>query len=209
MALTESKSTDVALTMVDEINHRVMNEYTEAIATLSVAQRSLADPAARDILKTAASRLDAHAAAHRALLRPNGGGLIDAGEYVERVCLTISNALLEERGATMRLETEEIPLSPDRCWRLGLIVSELLRNAVRHGLSRSNGTIVVRLCRRGHLVSCAVSNGAGGRASPGSGRGRQLVHVLASEMGGSVEWIFSEEGAFVRVEAPLDDLMAL
>ena len=70
----------LGLHLVEEISHRVFNEYAEAIALLTLAasrNRTTADP----VLTQAADRLRAHAETHRALLGPSDGP-IDLGQYI-------------------------------------------------------------------------------------------------------------------------------
>ncbi len=59
-----------SLVLVEELEHRVINEYSQAIATLTLAARRVGDAFARRELFAAAERLHAHADAHRALGRP-------------------------------------------------------------------------------------------------------------------------------------------
>jgi two-component sensor histidine kinase len=61
----------LALHLVEEISHRVVNEYTEAIAILALAASRGHAPA--DLaLARAANRLRAHADSHRAFFRADG-----------------------------------------------------------------------------------------------------------------------------------------
>ena len=63
----------LALHLVEEISHRVVNEYAEAIAILALAA-SRGSTTAQSALTQAAERLRAHADSHRALLAPRPRG---------------------------------------------------------------------------------------------------------------------------------------
>ena len=71
-----------SLELVEELNHRVVNEYAEAIACLTAAARRSPSPFARKALTDAAHRLMAHADAHRALLPPPVEGMVSLADYV-------------------------------------------------------------------------------------------------------------------------------
>jgi len=190
------------LHLVEEISHRVINEYTEAIASLSLAARS-ADAQARLALDVAASRLRAHAEAHRALLAPSGDQRVDLAEHLAMVCRCMSAATLADHHIRLVLETDEVWLDADRCWRAGLIVAELIRNAVRHGLADCTGRIRVTVNRTSGCVSCLVcDNGSGRPHLQQPGRGRRLVQALAAELDGSVSWRFTPSGCHVEFHFP-------
>jgi two-component sensor histidine kinase len=190
------------LHLVEEINHRVINEYAEAIAGLS---RAAADPACdvRQALRQAADRLHAHAENHRALLPPMEGR-VNLADYMGRLCASFSRAFLADRQIALTLETDEVWLVSDRAWRLGLIIAELIRNAARHGLGGRGGTITVQITRSCGDVVCLV--GDDGRIKPAgkSGRGMALMRALASDLGGSVEWWRDECGCLVQLRAPAE-----
>jgi two-component sensor histidine kinase len=120
------------LHLVEEISHRVVNEYAEAISTLALAAAS-ADSQARETLTLAANRLRAQVEAHRALQAPFIEGVMDLADYVEQVSACLAKSSLAQNGVRLTVNIEEIWLDADRCWRVGLIVAELVRNAARHG----------------------------------------------------------------------------
>ena len=192
----------LALHLVEEISHRVINEYAEAIAILSLAA-SRGEATAAPALRLAADRLHAMAEAHRSLLVPITEEAIDLGDHVGKLCASLSRASLGERGIRLTVTTDEIQLDAARCWRVSLIVSELVRNATRHGLKSRQGSIHVTLNRRGSSVWCVVCDDGCAAFDPPEGRGRRLIRALTTELGGSVEWKFTPCGSVVGLRFPV------
>jgi two-component sensor histidine kinase len=201
--LTPAADRMLPLHLVEEISHRVANEYAEAIAGLSLAAARDARSDVRRVLKQAADRLHAHAEAHRALLPPVDGQM-NLADYLGRLCATFSRATLVDRSIQLSVDTDEIWLSADRAWRIGLTVAELIRNAARHGLRGRAGSIAVRVARAGEDVVCVV--GDDGRCAPNSaaGRGISVARALADDLGGSIDWWFTERGCLARLRAPAE-----
>jgi hypothetical protein len=123
------------LILVEEISHRVVNEYSQAIAGIRLAARDVASSEAQAVLATAATRLLSFAEAHRALQAPRSGETINLADYLHRLCGAMTASFLQERGVRLSLSTDAVALPGERCWRVGLIVSELITNCVRHGLN--------------------------------------------------------------------------
>lgn len=187
------------LYLLEEISHRVMNEYAAAICDLTLAARRSASARERATLHRVAERLRTHAEAHRALLAPVDEGPIDLADYLGRICASMSKALLADREIRLLAEMDEVWLDAGRCWRIGLIVSELIRNAVRHGLAGRTGCIRVALARTPDGVSCVVSDNGAAAWDVKRGRGCRLVETLAQELGGAVGWRFTPIGCFAEL----------
>jgi two-component sensor histidine kinase len=179
-----------------------VNEYAEAISTLSLAAAAAPDARSELALTSAAIRLRAHAEAHRALQAPIYQGPMDLADYVEQLCASLSRAQLAEQGVRLTVRADEVWLDTDRGWRVGLIVAELIRNASRHGLSGGPGAIGVEVIAEPHRIVCRVFDD--GRAAPafGVGRGHRVVQALADELGGSIDWSFAPSGCCVRLAFP-------
>jgi two-component sensor histidine kinase len=189
--------------LVDEISHRVANEYAAAVASISLAARRCADAGAKIALADAAERLLDHAAAHRALRPPLARGLSELGLYLRGLCGAIVRAKLAERNITLTLIEEPIELDAERCWRVGLIVSELIANAARHGLRGRAGGIVVELATCNGAVECRVADD-GSSVDPKPGRGARIAGALALELGGRIDWEFGPRGTTARLCFPQD-----
>jgi len=196
-----SKSS-ATLLLVEEISHRVFNDYMRAIASIQLAARQISDPFARaEMLKTA-QLLQNQADVHRALLPPQCDDAIDLSNYLQDVCGAIAAASLGSSGIRLTLIQSEAYLPAERCWRMGLVVSELVTNAAKHGLGWSTGEIVVKVTSFENEICCRVSNNGIAIARPGSGRGQTLVSMLATDLGGRVDWRFGDAGADVLVWVP-------
>lgn len=188
---------------VEEIGHRVTNEYAEAIAGLALATAADGRSDVRRVLKQAADRLRAHAEAHRPLLPPVEGQ-VNLAEYLGRVCATFSRATLADRGVHLSVDCDDIWLSADRAWRIGLTVAELIRNAARHGLHGRAGSIAVKVAQAGDDVICAVGDDGRCAENAAPGRGVSVARALAGDLGGSIEWWFTERGCLARLRAPAE-----
>jgi two-component sensor histidine kinase len=195
-------STDQLL-LVEEISHRVVNEYTIAIAAIDVEASRIADEDARAVLERAAGRLRAHANAHRALKPPVFAGDVDLGEYLGRLCAALYDTMLRESGVKLALAYDRIDLAAERCWRVGLIFAELITNSFRHGFNGGGGTIVIEIRLVGGEVHCQIADDGGSLPNPAASRGRQVTEGLARDLGGEVTWYFDAGGVTAVLAFPL------
>jgi two-component sensor histidine kinase len=196
----------IALTLVDEINHRVINEYSEAIASLSIAASRTPEQDAKAALRRAADRLRDHAASHRALSPPVGGERANLADYIGEICIALTKAMLEERGVHLELKTVDAIIPGERCWQIGLIVAELIRNAARHGLRGQAGQISVHITGCSDNLTCLVEDTGRASATVSPGRGQRLVRALVADLGGSVQWSFRSDGSFALLQFPRLDV---
>jgi two-component sensor histidine kinase len=190
------------LVLVSEISHRVVNEYTEAIASIRLAAARLASAEARQILSEAAIILCNFADAHRALQLPRAASAVDLGDYLARLCAATMAAGLNQRGVRLRLSCDAIHMSSERCWRVALIVSELVTNSVRHGLQGGPGQVVIDLAEDGDLIACRVSDDGVAAPTIQPAQGLSVVKGLAAELDGDVCWRFGPSGTAAVLTFP-------
>ena len=193
-----------ALLLLEELNHRVINEFTEAISTLSLAQRA-SDSETQAALRSAAARLQAHAEAHRALMPPLKGGRVNLAQYLSSLCAALASASLADRGVQLTLRIDDMTVAAERSWRIGLVIVELVRNAWRHGFAGGAGAIIVRVAKQGGTITCVVGDNGRGGTSLGQGRGQQIIRSIAAELGGTVDWFLSPAGSLARLQIPAAD----
>ena len=191
------------LLYVVELLHRVSNEYASAISLASVVASRASSHEAKNALETVIEYLVKLASAHRVLLPPVVDGTADLGDYVTRLCQAKVAADLERRGTTLRLAVgSAVALDPARCWRVGLIVSELITNAARHGLPSGRGEIFISVAANAAQVVCRVSDSGAATAACRPGLGTLLVDALATELDGHVERRFAGDGATITLTFP-------
>lgn len=195
----------VSFNLVEEINHRVVNEYSEAIAMLSIAAARTSSGDAREALRDTADRLRDHAETHRALMPPMVADHANLADYIATICRTYVKATLADRGVHLTLKIEDIMMSAGTCWRIGLVVAELVRNSARHGLKGKAGRIIVDIARREGLLTCLVSDDGAAAGGGIPGRGQRLVRSLVAELGGEMDWFFKPEGALAFFRLPSGD----
>jgi two-component sensor histidine kinase len=190
------------LLLVKEISHRVINEYSQAIAGIRLAARDTTSGEAQAALATAATRLLSFVEAHRALQAPVLSGNVDLADFLGRLCATMSVARLQERGIRLTLSTASVLLAAERCWRVALIVSELITNSMRHGLKGGPGNIRVEVEAMGLTTICRVIDDGCGKGPIRPGRGFDVVTGLANEIGGNVGWCFGPHCTTAELRLP-------
>jgi two-component sensor histidine kinase len=75
----------------------------------------------------------------------------------------------------------------DACWRLGMIVSELVTNAARHAFGADGGEIRVELKSSSNFVECCVADDGTASAEISPARGLEIVEALVDGLGGRIE----------------------
>jgi two-component sensor histidine kinase len=193
-----------SLVLVEELTHRVINEFTHAILSIDEVAARVSDREAKEALSDAIGILRAYSAAHRALQAPRTPGQMDLCDYLSRVCAGLSAAHLLERGVRVTLRHADVRLAAPRCWRMGLIIAELVNNSVRHSFGGGAGEIVIELVVDGDALLCRVEDNGRADIKAQPARGRFLVEALAADLGGEAAWRFSARGTTVLLTVPTD-----
>jgi len=169
-----------------EADHRLLNNLQMVVGLLGSQSRMARNPEVASQLSIAADRVGAIARIHRHLRSMDGQDSIDFKQYLEDLCREYSAILgsHERPDQAIVVEGVEIDLRPAVAIPLGLIVNELLTNAIKHG----KGRIAVRLMAGpdGHAIS--VSNDGAWSATgidpaAGTGMGMHLISSLVDQIG--------------------------
>jgi PAS domain S-box-containing protein len=193
--------------LLKEIHHRVKNNLQVIASLLYLQSKDLAAPAAVRMFADSQHRVRSMALVHERLYRSSDLAHIDFAGYVRALGTHLVRAYAT--GATRLVVDvpDDVQLGIDLAVPCGLIVNELLSNALKHafpGADSAPGVITVALKRdaAGRLRLSVRDNGVGlprevDFEAPAS-LGLQLVHMLARQLGGTVELV-PGAGTEVRV----------
>jgi two-component sensor histidine kinase len=190
--------------LMQEITHRVNNEFASAIGMVSLAAARSDNAEVKVVLNEITDLLHNYAAVHRALQMPEQRERIDAAKYLRQLCLSIRMSKLRDTGVTLELEAEHLMMPPDKCWRLGMMVHELITNAVRHAFDDRKGVIRVELLRSDHLVECRVTDNGSAPQNIQAGHGTRIITELVEALDGRFEQNFSANGSTFVLTFPED-----
>ena len=193
--------------LLREINHRVMNSFQTLASLIVIQQTRSEDGAVREALQNVHQRVTGLALVHRRLYQSTEVNRIEFAEYVEELCADLSHALVaSERRIAIDVEVGEMWLKPDQAVPLGLIVAELVANAVKHAFPEGRGRI--RVASEGSpergfaLVVEDNGRGLSGTFDRGWGLGMRVVSAMAGQLGARLEIGREHTGARFRVVVP-------
>ena len=81
-------------------------------------------------------------------------------------------------------------MNAERCWRLGVIISELITNAARRAFGNSGGKIRVELFQCGSFVNCRVADDGTAPEKDRHGLGFAIVEKLTASLDGTINQHF-------------------
>jgi two-component sensor histidine kinase len=108
--------------LLRELNHRIKNELTSAIYTVSAKAVQSDSVAVKAALLDVVDLLHQCADVHRALHMPDQERLTDAARYLQQLCFSITKYRLDRLAIRVLFSADDLRLEGERCWKLGLIV---------------------------------------------------------------------------------------
>lgn len=181
--------------LLDELNHRITNEFASLIAIVSRAASASANDEVKRALRGVAQLLHQYAQVHHALRSPDHETIVNAEGYLSQLCRSMSRSKLDHMNIDLVLAAPPVLLESGRCWRLGMIVSELITNAARHAFAGRPGEIRVELVRAGAFIKCTVCDNGSAPAQIQPGRGLRIVEELTKALDGRFERKFGPRGS--------------
>src|SRR6202166_3604162 len=192
--------------LLREMNHRINNELTIAIYAVSVKAVRSDSVAVKAALLDVVDLLHQWGDVHRALHMPEQGGLTNAATYLQQLCFAVTKYRLDSLAIRVLFSADDLRLEGERCWKLGLIVSELLTNVARHAQSDArHPELQVELMLVGNVVKCRVSDNGLASEPIRRGRGLAIIGELASSLGGRVHTSCADDGSFFLLTFPLTE----
>jgi two-component sensor histidine kinase len=192
--------------LLREMNHRINNELTIAIYAVSAKAVRSDSAAVKAALLDVVDLLHQWGDVHRALHMPEQGRLTEAATYLQRLCFAVTKYRLDRLTIRVLFSSDNLRLEGERCWKLGLIVSELLTNVARHAqFDARDPELRVELMLVGNIVKCRVSDNGSAPEPVRRGRGLSIIGELASSLGGRVHTSCADDGSFFLLSFPLTE----
>lgn len=178
--------------LLNELSHRVKNHLAMIIGVLRLKGGRQKDPQAKEDFARAIDRITTIAHLHEQLYRAEDITSVDVQTYVDKICNTLEQSLLMEANIVIQRELEPAALHIDKAVPVGLIVNELVTNAIKYAFKAGDqGCVVVRFRMRGKHASLTISDNGRGLVGTNTrqGVGTRLVRDLAKQIGATVRVI--------------------
>ncbi|TFC49801.1 ATPase [Cryobacterium sp. TMT1-21] len=192
---------------IREIHHRVKNNLQTVASLLRIQARRTHSDTAREALNQAMRRVAAIAVVHDTLSE----GLnqkVDFDVVFDRVLLLIMEVASAHNTTAHPKSSGSFGILPSSyATPLALALTELVTNAVEHGLAGREGEVSIEAERNEETLTVRVRDNGSGlpEGKVGSGLGTQIVRTLIQgELSGSIDWhTMMGSGTEVTIEIPL------
>ncbi|MGD1824449.1 Two-component sensor histidine kinase [Chromobacterium violaceum] len=199
-------------TLLNEVHHRVKNNLQVIISLLNMQTQYVREESTRGVLQDSQARVRSMALIHQLLYERHDFSKVDLGEYLQR----FNHLLLSSYGqlaSGLKVELDApaglVCIELQRATPCGLLINELLTNAIKHAYPDGQGTIWMRLARQDERRALLVvaDHGVGlpgaAPASRPNSLGLQLVPMLAEQMGARLNTLDNRPGVRVEVSFPV------
>jgi PAS domain S-box-containing protein len=202
--------------LLREIHHRVKNNLQVTSSLLRLQAGAVEDPATRAVFTATQNRIRSMALVHEKLYQSMNLARIDFSDYVSTLGTLLMNSLASEQ-VELQVTGDRVFLSVDVAVPCGLIVNELLSNALKHAFPPDRrGTITVHLRddpdERCTLIVSDDGVGLPAQALSGGGvtLGLQLIRGLVQQIDGTMNARTEEggTGATFTIEFPKERVHA-
>jgi len=202
---------------IREIHHRVKNNLQTVAALLRMQSRRLPEGQARVALDEAVRRVGTIALVHETLSQ----GFDETVDFDEIVARGLADMVevatgdvpvrAERSGSFGRLRSEDATA-------LAMVVTELVHNAIKHGLARTGGVVTVSAVRshdeHDELLTVTVTDDGSGLPEgfdpAASSLGTQIVTSLVQDLRGRITWASAKpHGTTVRFVARLRSIKSV
>jgi len=195
--------------LLKEVHHRVKNSLQVITSLINMQMRSLGTDGERDALVECRTRVQAIALIHEKLFKSQDHGRVPFSEYARGLAEDVFHATrVSSEKVSLELAVEDVALPVDQAIPCGLILNELITNALKHAFPDGrSGTVRVELVPfgAGGLRLLVRDDGVGLPAGLDVHRpaslGLQLVQMLAKQLHAALE-VEVAEGTHVRLTVP-------
>lgn len=178
--------------LIKEVHHRIKNNIEVIIGLLTLQSGKLKDPKAKEAFKDSCSRLHSMGVLYDKLYRSDNICEIPVNNFLTSLIHKIINIFPNSESVKLETKIDDFILSAKEMSSLGIIVNELLTNAMKYAFTgRDDGLIKISASlNEDHAVFVIEDNGnkipEAVDICESSGFGFQLVDLLIKQLKGSI-----------------------
>lgn len=191
--------------LLKEIHHRVKNNLQVVSSMLSLQSMQLEDAAIVDMFLSSQSRIRSMALIHEKLYQSRDLARVDFNEYVRNLTKYLMRSYNVNQGTVkLNIDIEEILLGVDHAIPCGLIINELVSNALKYAFpGNRGGQITVNMRKESGEYMLIVSDDGVGIPETvdhqnTTSLGLQLVNTLIDQLEGSI-YLSRDKGTTFKI----------
>lgn len=191
--------------LLGEVNHRVANSLAMVAALVGLQANAVTDAEAKSALAETQARIHAIAGVHRHLYTSDDVRSVQVADYIHSLVAELEASVqLEGQTPSLRVEVEPFPMATEKVASLGVMLTELVTNALKYAyIGRPAGEIRIHMRRAEEQIELRVEDdgiGWSGNGKPqGTGLGSRIVKAMAHSLGATVGYETDRGGTTVRV----------
>jgi PAS domain S-box-containing protein len=195
--------------LVAEVNHRAKNSLAIAASLISLQAHRQLDSNVKALFIETQDRLTAMARVHDLLSKSEAMQRVDVSRYMRELC--DAHRPVAEGHGRIRIETdldEDVMVSPDTAVPLGIVLSELITNALKYAFPGTRaGRLLAQLRRHdGGMVEVMICDDGIGMVNAKEGSlGYGIIRSLVRQIGGTID-ISSADGLTVTILFPVNSI---
>jgi two-component sensor histidine kinase len=196
--------------LLKEIHHRVKNNLQVVSSLLNLQSGQIQDPRITEAFRDSQNRVRSMALIHERLYQSENLAVIDFADYVRNLAEHLLHSYgVGAENVTLDVEADTVLLDIDTAAPCGLLLNELVSNALKHGFpdNRTGGIQVgLHAGQDGHLTLTVSDDGVGFPEDIDTQNARslglQLVHTLVRQLDGHIE-VHRRNGTTFSVTFPV------
>lgn len=192
--------------LLREIHHRVKNNLQVISSLLSLQSRKISDEKALEAVTASRNRVKSMALIHQNLYKEDDLTGIDIADYIEKLANSLmSSYKVDEEKVDVITDIQSMSLDVDTTIPLGLILNELITNALKYAFPEGrSGTVAIGLKEKEDTLQLEVrDNGIGydlnaERGEESSSFGFNMINAFCKKL--KAEWeVKNDNGTVVSI----------
>lgn len=200
--ITEKKSSESQIrqslkekeVLLKEVHHRVKNNLQVISSILNLQSSYVKDDQTLSILRESQNRIKSMSYIHESLYQTKNFSSINFSEYIENLSNNLFHSYqIFDNFIELKLKVEPVNLNLDQAIPCGLIVNELITNALKYAFKgKKNGEIFIGISEKGKTISIRIEDNGVGLPKgfnylKTETLGLQLVITLVEQLDGKLE----------------------
>jgi PAS domain S-box-containing protein len=181
--------------LLKEVHHRVKNNLQIISSLLDLQSDYILEEHSRRFIRESQDRIRSMALVHEQLYKSEDLAFIDFARYVDELVTSLcQSCMVSQERVRVRVAVRDIELGIDEAIPCGLIINELVSNALKHAFpGDTRGEVFIRGAMGEEGVVCLSVADSGVGLPPGldflntESLGLQIVNLLTSQLRGTID----------------------